>query len=129
MNTSISMSEWEVQYCAKVAYEVNRAYCESIGDNTQPAWEDAPAWQKQSAVEGVKFHLARPDASPSASHMNWLIHKEREGWVWGPDKDPDKKTHPCMVLFEELPPAQRTKDYLFRAVVHAVLLIRKDQKA
>ena len=53
---------------ATVAHELNKAYCESIGDNSQPTWEDAPEWQKSSAVNGVKFHLENPDASPSAIH-------------------------------------------------------------
>jgi len=26
---------------AKVCHEANRAYCESIGDNSQLSWEDA----------------------------------------------------------------------------------------
>lgn len=42
---------------ARIAHETNRAYCESIGDNSQPPWQDAPDWQKLSAINGVKFHL------------------------------------------------------------------------
>ena len=34
---------------ARVAHEINRAYCASLGDTSQPAWEDAPEWQQQSA--------------------------------------------------------------------------------
>lgn len=43
-----------------------------------------------------------------------------EGWKYGPIKDADKKEHPCMVPFADLPAAQQAKDYIFRAVVHAL---------
>lgn len=46
-----------VDAIAKRAHEVNRAYCASIGDHSQPAWEDAPQWQKDSAIAGVRAHL------------------------------------------------------------------------
>lgn len=39
-----------IEQTAKTAHEVNRAYCLSIGDISQPSWEDAPDWQKKSAV-------------------------------------------------------------------------------
>lgn len=33
--------DWKIEACASAAHEVNRRYCISIGDNTQPHWEDA----------------------------------------------------------------------------------------
>jgi hypothetical protein len=41
----------------RVAHEINKAYCESIGDNSQPSWNDAPEWQKNAAINNVQFHL------------------------------------------------------------------------
>lgn len=105
---------------AQVAHEVNRAYCASLGDTSQPAWADAPQWQRESALAGVDMHLKNPDASPEASHLNWYEAKLADGWVYGKVKDTEKKEHPCMVPYEELPPAQKAKDYLFRGVVHAL---------
>jgi len=105
---------------ARVAHEVNRAYCEAIGEHPpQPAWEDAPAWQVDSAMAGVNLHWTQ-DLGPEASHEAWMAHKLADGWTYGPVKDADKKTHPCLVPFDELPLEQRVKDYLFRAVVRAL---------
>ena len=101
---------------ARICHEVNRAYCNSIGDTSQPSWEDAPDWQKASAVNGVEFHLNN-DTTPEQSHENWMREKEADGWVYGPTKDPEKKEHPCMVPYDQLPLEQRTKDYLFKAIV------------
>jgi hypothetical protein len=105
---------------ARVAHEVNRAYCQSIGDNSQPAWEDAPGWQRASAIAGVQFHLRNPGAGPEASHESWLAQKRSDGWCYGAVKDPVAKTHPCMVEFDALPVEQQAKDYIFRAVVHVL---------
>lgn len=105
---------------ARVAHEINKAYCEAIGDYSQTSWEDAPDWQRESAVLGVEFHRNNPDAGPEASHESWLAVKLEDGWKYGPVKDPDKKEHPCCVAFDDLPDEQKAKDYIFRAVVHAL---------
>lgn len=105
---------------ARVAHEINRAYCASIGDASQPEWESAPEWQRASALAGVDMHLANPEATPEQSHESWLAQKLEDGWKYGPVKDADKKEHPCCVPYAELPTEQKSKDYLFRAVVHAL---------
>jgi RyR domain len=105
---------------AKVCHEVNKAYCEALGDKSQPTWEEAPEWQRDSALCGVRLHLTNPDSQPEDSHVSWMRQKEADGWVYGPVKDPSKKEHPCMVPFDKLPQEQQAKDYLFRAVVHAL---------
>jgi hypothetical protein len=106
---------------ARACHEVNRAYCQSLGDNSQPAWEDAPDWQRDSAMLGVDLHTNNPHAGPEASHESWMAQKVADGWTYGPEKRPDLKQHPCMVPFAELPVEQQAKDYIFRAVVHALI--------
>lgn len=105
---------------ARICHEVNRAYCHSIGDDSQPTWEDAPLWQRASAANGVEYHVEHRDSTPADSHKSWLAEKERDGWKYGPVKNPDLKEHPCFVPYEELPAAQQAKDYIFLAVVRNV---------
>jgi hypothetical protein len=105
---------------AKVAHELNRAYCLSLGDDSQPTWEEAPEWQKTSAINGVIFHLGHPEATPENSHESWLKQKKEEGWSYGPTKDVEKKEHPCFVPYSELPVEQKAKDYIFRQTVHSL---------
>lgn len=116
----MKLSSEEVSHIARVAHEVNRAYCEALGDTSQPAWVDAPAWQVKSAVDGVIFHVENPTAGPDHSHNAWLREKEATGWKYGPVKDAEKKEHPCFVPYDALPVEQKAKDYLFRGVVHAL---------
>jgi len=111
---------------ARVAHEVNRAYCNALGDHSQPTWEDAPDWQRESALVGVALHVQRPEAGPEASHASWLEEKQRTGWRFGLVKDPVAKTHPCMVDFAALPVEQQAKDFIFRAVVHALASARPE---
>ncbi len=105
---------------AQVCHEINKAYCEALGDDSQPDWDNAPEWQKESAINGVLFHLANPDAGTDASHQSWYNEKADAGWVYGAVKDEVAKTHPCMVHYADLPVEQRAKDYLFRQVVHSL---------
>lgn len=112
-----------IEQIAFIAHETNRAYCTSIGDTSQPVWGDAPQWQRESAIKGVKFHLAAHERgetpAASASHESWLEEKRAAGWTYGAVKDATKKEHPCFVPYDELPIEQRLKDYLFGAVVAA----------
>lgn len=110
----------DTQAIARVAHEVNRAYCQALGDQSQPSWEAAPEWQRNSAINGVHFHLANPDAGPDHSHNEWLKEKREAGWKYGPVKNPEAKEHPCFVAYDELLTEQKAKDFLFRGVVHAL---------
>jgi hypothetical protein len=113
----------ELEHVAQICHEANRAFCSYLGDDSQLPWADAPSWQRESAANGVKFHLANPDAGDSASHDNWMAEKVAAGWVYGPEKDPNANppTHFCIVPFEELPRDQQFKDRLFRTIVHAAV--------
>lgn len=97
--------------CAAAAHEVNRAWCKAHGDMSQPPWNEAPRWQRDSALNGVMGVLA--GNGPEESHKSWLAEKEAAGWKYGDTKDPDAKTHPCFKPYSELSPEQKAKDALF----------------
>jgi hypothetical protein len=107
----------KIEDIARICHEANRAYCIGIGDTSQLHWDDAPQWQRDSAVKGVEFRLANPFASNSATHDSWLAAKEADGWTYGPIKDAEKKQHPCFVPYDELPKEQQGKDHLFANIV------------
>ena len=108
---------YDIEEIAEVCHEVNRAICEASGDSSQKPWADAEDWQRASAVAGVKYTLAHPDATPADQHDAWSADKLSAGWVYGPTKDASAKTHPCLVPYDQLPFEQRVKDHAFRAVV------------
>jgi hypothetical protein len=110
-----------IEKIAKATHEVNRAFCEGMGDASQVPWIDAPLWQKKSARLGVSAICQNLDMTPEQSHKGWLELKKADGWKFGPTKDAVAKTHPCMVPYEELPNVQRAKDALFTTTVKALL--------
>lgn len=104
---------------ARVCHEANRALQTIQGDPApSPAWDDAPQWQRDSAIEGVAQALA--GATPEQLHEAWSAHKAADGWAYGPTKDADVKTHPCLVPYADLPADQRAKDAVFAAIVAAL---------
>lgn len=105
---------------AIVCHEANRAYCQSMGDYSQKSWSTSPEWQRTSILMGVLELLKDPDRTPRQSHEGWLAHKMAEGWVYGEFKDPENKTHPCCVPYDQLAPGQKIKDTLFCAIVRAL---------
>lgn len=109
-----------VSLIAKVCHDANRAWCMANDDYSQPAWGEAPDWQIESAINGVEHALKHPDATSEDMHSNWMADKIADGWTYGPVKDPEAKTHPCMIPYAELPEFQRKKDALFLAIVRAL---------
>lgn len=106
---------------AEVAHEANRTYCKVIGDESQSSWSYAENWQQESAINGVKFHIDNPNATPEDSHKNWMREKFKTGWEYGEEKDIENKFHPCLMPYEDLPVEQKIKDSIFIGVVRAFL--------
>ena len=107
------------QEIAKVCHEANAALCAAFGDYSQSPWDQAAEWQRASAIAGVTFALKNPSATPEDQHNAWCESKRKDGWVFGDVKDAEKKTHPCLVPYAQLPPFQKAKDYVFNAIVKA----------
>lgn len=105
---------------APICHAANKALCESQGDHSQKEWDQAEEWQRQSTIKGVEFRINNPDAGHDAQHNSWMDEKIADGWVFGEVKDPEAKTHPCIVPFDELPAYQQAKDSLFCVIVDSV---------
>lgn len=110
----------KIDYIAVACHEANKAWCQANGDHSQKSWNEAEGWQRASAIKGVEFRIANPDAGHDAQHNAWMAEKVADGWVFGEVKDASAKTHPCIVPFDQLPEFQRKKDGLFCAIVDAL---------
>lgn len=104
---------------AQIVHEANRAYCQTLGDGSQVSWDEAPEWQRESAVSGVRGIISGLITKPEQSHESWLAEKQRTGWKYGAVKNAETKEHPCFVPYAELPPEQQAKDAIFFAIVNA----------
>lgn len=100
---------------ARWAHELNRAIQKLTGETVSPHWEEAPLDQRNSSITGV--NRAKLGHTPEQLHESWMSDKLHEGWTYGPEKDPERKEHPCLIPYSELPAEQRLKDAVFKAVI------------
>lgn len=113
------MSGYTDEQIAWVVHEANRALQGVLGDSYVSApWTAEEAELKASAVAGVR--QAMKGRTPAQLHDDWCDWKREHGWVYGPVKDEQQKTHPCLVPYGELDDGQKTKDRVFAAIVAAM---------
>ena len=43
-------------------------------------------------------------------HEVWAAGRITDGWMYGKKRDDEKKTHPCLVPYEELPESEKEYD-------------------
>lgn len=87
----------------------------------QPYNEQINEGQSESLLDGVKFMLANPDITPEENHANWMLMKVQQGWKYGEVKDFEKKTHPDLIPYCDLPDVEQRKD-VANAVSHRLAL-------
>jgi hypothetical protein len=109
------MAAVNIMTLARILHENNRVLQYSAGEEVGPAWLDAPQDQIDSTVKGIQ--LAALGQNPRALHGSWMKDKLEAGWVYGEVKDSEKKTHPYLVAYDELPKEQQLKDVLFYTTV------------
>ena len=102
---------------ARVIHAANSELQRIQGDLLpSPPWDSMPEETRRLVIRNVAY--ARDDwATPAALHDAWLADKAAHGWRHGDEKDPEAKTHPCMVAYDKLPREQRDKTRLFAAIV------------
>ena len=56
-------------------------------------------------------------------HEVWAVGRIKEGWKYGEVRDDEKKTHPCLVSYEDLPDSER--EYDRQTAIQTLKLIKK----
>ena len=59
-----TIKEALIETTARVAHEMNRWYCATLGDDSHQRWADAPAWQRESIRKGVLAIWSNPGLPP-----------------------------------------------------------------
>jgi hypothetical protein len=109
-----------IERVSEACHEALRQISISMGQEAPPVWGDAAEWMRETTRNGVTDLLASPGMGPEEIHNAWMARKLSEGWVFGPTKSSEHKTHPCLVHYCQLPLGERYKDILFRmtATIH-----------
>ena len=108
-------------FTAKVAHQVNQAIRDFYGEDSLPDWDTAGNEMRHRGVLGVEQIIANPDMTPKEIHNIWMQNMFKDGWRAGPVHDGVKKTHPNLVLYEELDDAQKLKDVIYLTLVKTMI--------
>jgi DNA-binding transcriptional MerR regulator len=106
---------------AQVIHAANRELQIIYGDPApSPDWYDAPEYQRQESTASVLEALSDPGRTPEQNHQGWVDRMQADGWTYGEVKNPEAKTHPTLLPWDELPAEQQLKDRVFIAIVRAL---------
>lgn len=56
------------------------------------------------------------------THEIWAQERMNQGWVYGPQRDDEKKQHPCLVPYEELAEEEKVYDRMTSAEALKLIL-------
>ncbi len=102
---------------AEAIYEACRQEASDSGRSIVPEpWAERDESFRAQFVATVE-RICRPGywTTPEREHESWMQAYLDMGWQYGEVRDPEKKTHPDMVPFSELPESERQKDAIFLA--------------
>lgn len=116
--TTPTINDLVVEACARVGHEVYRA---ALGVSDMRAWDTAPEDDKAQARAATKEALSADvsKTTPAQWHAKWCAEKAADGWKYGPVIDVERKQHPNMLPYEQLPEEQRALDQLFVVAVES----------
>lgn len=99
-------------------YEVARQQAAAVGAPIVPEpWSARDEAFRSQFLEVIQQQCGpNRKVSPEVLHNDWWDAYKAMGWTYGPVRDPEKKTHPDMVPFNELGWEERIKDEVFAAL-------------
>lgn len=56
------------------------------------------------------------------NHEVWATQRIKDGWIYGDQRDDDRKTHPCLVPYDDLPETEKEYDRLTAIGVLKVII-------
>lgn len=92
--------------------ESNRAFADRIGPKLAAAgWAIAPDPLIETPSPEARFEEDEVESLARMEHDGWCDDLRRQGWMRdGPVKDPERRLHPLLVPWDELPEEERAKD-------------------
>ncbi len=63
-----------------------------------------------SSVTLTKEILALTERLAENNHDIWAQRRLDEGWTYGPQRDDERKLHPCLVPYADLPESEKEYD-------------------
>jgi len=108
---------------AKYATELNRTVRMMDGQDAGPPFTELEKSDPEkyegvrAAVRNALYSQNYCGTNPIEQHNSWVYAKLKLGWTYGPREDKNKKTHPCLVSYDELSSIDKLKDVIFGETV------------
>ena len=110
MKEKMSVTEW--------IYEVARLEAIASERRIVPEpWNERDIKFREQMTSYVESLRGKALPTPEEAHDSWWRKYEEMGWVYGDVRDTEKKTHPDMVPFADLPKDEQDKDEIFLELV------------
>lgn len=100
---------------AEFVYEGARLAAEqALAPIVPEAWVDRAGEFRTQFIEVVERQCGPMRSnSPAELHGSWVQAYVDMGWVYGPERSQEKKTHPDMVPYDQLGQLEQDKDAVF----------------
>lgn len=86
--------------------------------NYQPTPIDVSRVELSPKLEDLVERLARN------THEVWAQNRTQQGWSYGPSRNDERKEHPCLVPYDELPASEQDVDrHTVTAMLKAILAL------
>jgi len=74
-----------------------------------------------SSVQMSSELMALAETLARNVHENWASDRIKQGWKYGAERNDDKKEHPCLIPYEDLP--EEEKEYDRRTAMETIKVI------
>ena len=88
--------------------EKRRHEAEARAASAARDWRPSPA--DTTAVEITPEIADLTEVLASNTHENWAHQRLVNGWRWGPRRDDERREHPCLVAYDDLPEEEKAFD-------------------
>jgi len=112
------MNEQIKEKIAELVYEATRMEAEWSNRRIVPEpWQYRDEAFRTQFINIVHQYMEKGIPTPEEAHDSWMKKYFEMGWVYGEVRDAEKKTHPDLVPYNELPQDEKDKDAIFLAFV------------
>lgn len=107
---------------ARMYHAFNMGRQEIAGDDMPaPPWAYLPRSMRELSMDAVERIRRGVVVTAEDHHEIWFTSMTARGYVWGRDKDHERKTHPALLHWGDLPEQYRTAARMFVHIVSGLL--------
>jgi len=127
---SESMKLMDIEQIAKTIHYGLLQYCETLKMNISGEyWDECTHWYKKTLMWNVdQVITGSPSMSPERTHENWMTEQLVDGWKYAATYNEEKKEHPFMLPYRQLPDEGKGYVLLFLSMAKAARKFIKENE-